>query len=191
MSKIMKRQALKGASKTRSIQIRASQSDDTEELDFVIVSNDNGGIRYDWDMGGYYIEVLDVKGANLDRLNTFFKDHLRSVDSAIGRISRKSVGEVVRASVTFDDDGESVKRKYLNGTLTDVSVGYLINKYTVEEREGEPDIVTVTDYDIHELSAVGIGFDGGAKHERGAGMLTQEQMDELSKELDHIESILK
>ena len=191
MQKIQKRDALLSATKTREGSMQVSQSEDENTLDFVIVSQNNEGSRYSWDMGGFYIEKLSIEGANLDRLNTFFKDHQRGVDSAIGHVSRKSVGDVVTASVTFDDDGASVKRKYLNKTLTDVSIGYLIRKYEVEEREKEPDIVTVTEYDIFELSAVGIGFDQDAKHERAMDDISPEQLREIGERLDHVASILK
>ena len=60
-------------------------------------------------------------------------------------------------------DEQNIWRKYDEDILTDVSIGYQINKYEVEEREGEPDLVTIIDYEIFELSAVGVGFDNGAK----------------------------
>ena len=74
-------------------------------------------------------------------------------------------GGTIISDVTFGtgDDEQSIHRKYTEGILTDVSIGYQINKYEVEERDGEPDVVTITDYEIFELSAVGIGFDKGAK----------------------------
>jgi len=100
-------------------------------------------------------------------------------------------GDTLKADVVFGADGESVLNKYREGVLTDVSIGYAINGYTVEEREGEPDIVTVTDFEIFELSAVGIGFDQGAKHERSGGSIAPEQMRALSDRLDRVASILK
>lgn len=136
---------------------------------FTLVSDDNGGMRYDWWSGDSYEEVLSIEGGRFDALNTFFKDHDRSVDSAVGRIEDVRVdGGTIKGDVVFGsgDDEQSIYRKYAEGILTDVSIGYRINKYEVEEREGEPDMVTVTDYDIFELSAVGIGFDKGAKIER-------------------------
>jgi len=191
MPKLMKREALLSITKTREATVQASTTDDDDVLDFVIVSKDNDGMRYSWDMGGFYIEKLSIEGANLDRLNTFFKDHHRGVDSAIGHVSRKAVGDVVTASVTFDEDGASVKRKYLNKTLSDVSIGYEIKKYEVEERDKEPDIVTITEYEIFELSAVGIGFDRDAKHERGMDNIPAEQLREIGERLDRVASILK
>jgi len=166
---LTKREALVGASHQRKATMRMSPDNTRNEdntLSFVLVSNDNGGMRYDWWSGESYEEVLDVRGASFGSLNTFFKDHDRSVDSAIGRVKnvREEGGTIIGDVVFGSGEAEqSIYRKYAEGILTDVSIGYRINKYEVEEREGQHDIVTVTDYDIQELSAVGIGFDAGAK----------------------------
>lgn len=133
---------------------------------FVIVSDDNGGMRYDWYSGESYLEELSIEGASFRSLRTFFKNHNRDVDSAVGRIEETRVdGGTIVSDVWFGsgEDEQNIYRKYDEDILTDVSIGYQINKYEVEEREGEPDVVTVTDYEIFELSAVGIGFDKGAK----------------------------
>ena len=132
---------------------------------FTIVSDDNGGMRYDWYSGETYIEELSIKGASFEKLKTFFKNHNRDVDSAVGRIEETRVdGGTIVSDVWFGsgEDEQNMYRKYDEDILTDVSIGYQINKYEVEERDGEPDIVTITDYDIFELSAVGVGFDQGA-----------------------------
>ncbi len=162
-----------------------SQKDNTHS--FVFVSEDNGGMRYDWWSGDSYEEVLDIRGGSFESLNTFFKDHNRSVDSAVGRIENVRVeGGTIVGDVVFGsgDDEQSIYRKYDEGILTDVSIGYKINKYEVEEREGEADVVTVTDYEIFEVSAVGIGFDAGAKIDRSS------DEEEFDKELiDRIETL--
>jgi len=146
---------------------------------FIFVSEDNGGMRYDWWSGESYEEVLTIEGGSTKSLNTFFKDHNRSVDSAVGRIENVRVeGGTIGGDVVFGtgEDEQSIYRKYDEGILTDVSIGYRINKYEVEEKEAEPDIVTVTDYDIFEVSAVGIGFDGGAKIDRSIVLDDEEEI---------------
>lgn len=188
--KMQKRNALHGVERTRKASVTTQQqSENSESLTFVMVSDQNDGMRYSWDFG-YYIERLDINGANMEKLNTFFKNHNRDVDAAIGRVENKRVdGTSLLGDVVFDESGMDVKRKYENGTLTDVSIGYKINAYKVEEREGEPDIITVTDFDITELSAVGIGFDQGAKHtgresennNQGDIEMLKELMDRLAK----------
>ena len=165
-----KRNALLGQVHYRHATVRLKKESDTQTKPnthtFTIVSDDNGGMRYDWYSGESYLEKLSIKGASFEALKTFFKDHNRSVDSAVGRIENVRVdGGTIVSDVVFGtgEDEQNVYRKYTEDILTDVSIGYQINKYEVEERDGEPDVVTVTDYEIFELSAVGIGFDKGAK----------------------------
>ena len=183
-----KREALVGQVHNRKATfVREADSKDNTHT-FVMVSEDNGGMRYDWYSGESYEERLDISGGSFGSLNTFFKDHNRSVDSAIGRIENVRVdGGTIKGEVTFGsgEDEQSVYRKYDEGILTDVSIGYRINKYEVEEREGEADVVTVTDYDIFELSAVGIGFDGGAKIERS---ITLEDEAEVMARVETLEA---
>lgn len=59
---------------------------ETRTISFILVSEKNEGERYDWWTDEVFIEKLDVNGARYERLKTFFKDHNRSVDSAIGRV---------------------------------------------------------------------------------------------------------
>jgi len=139
--------------------------EEQRKIPFILISKNNEGERTDWWTGEKYIERLDVTGANTERLKTFFKDHDRGVDSAIGRVENVRVenGEL-KADVIFGSspEAEAIFEKYRDGILTDVSIGYLVNTVTIEERKDEPDIVTITDFDVLELSAVGIGFDQGA-----------------------------
>ena len=180
---MQKRDALVGSVHERKAQVDLSKST-KDSLTFVMVSENNEGMRYDWRISdSEFIERLDINGADMSELNTFFKNHSRGVDDAIGRtINTRMEGTSLLCDVIFDESGLDIKRKYENKTLTDVSIGYRVNKYTVEERQGEPDLVTITDFSIVELSAVGIGFDSGAKHQgRDAKFNTGE--DEMPKEL--------
>ena len=134
-------------------------------LDFILISDDNGGIREDPWSGERYIEVLDPVGANTDRLKTFFKDHNHNTDSAIGRVDNvRLFNNELHGQVTFGSDSDSILNKYREGILDSCSIGYIIRDYKVEERDNEPDIVTVTGFDVIELSSVGIPFDRGAVH---------------------------
>lgn len=156
-------------------------NEETRTVPFILISRNNEGERYDWWKDEIYIEKLDVNGANYERLNTFFKDHIRSVDSAIGRVENIRVenGEL-KADVVFgtDEESEKIFRKYVEGILTDCSIGYKINSLTVEERKGEPTIVTATSFEIRELSAVGIGFDSGATVGREKEIIGDKLMNE-------------
>ena len=171
----------------RKLAVKPSSIDEgTRSIKFVLISKDNAGKRFDWERG-VYIEELDVNGANYERLRTFFKDHDRSVDSAIGGWNDVGVesGELVgRVVFGTDEESEKVFRKYVDKVLTDCSVTYIRNKVLIEEREGEPDLVTVIDYEILECSAVGVGFDKGAKV-RNKNKNGEDSMNEkLQKELE-------
>ncbi len=192
MPKLQKRNALSGVVHSRSEGITPiSNEGDDRRLTFVIISDNNEGMRYDWFSGESYIERLDIKGANTERLNTFFKDHERNVDSAIGKIENiRTDGTQLKADVIFGSDADSILNKYREGILTDVSIGYAIEDYEVEEREGEADMVTVTKFSIKELSAVGIGFDQDAKHEREMGDISSKQLHEIGERLDRVASKL-
>ncbi len=189
----LQKNILKGAVHTRTIgNSILSKNNGENTLDFTLISNDNGGTRYNWAENAYYTEVLDVNGANTDKLNTFFKNHSHDVDSAVGKISNVRVenGELI-GSITFGSDAESqlLLAKYKEGILTDVSVGYTINDYTVEKRSAtnEQDLVTVNNFEIFEVSAVGIGFDSGAK-KRSINLNEDNNMDkELLERLAKLE----
>lgn len=190
---MQKRDALVGQVHERKAQVANTQKS-KDSLTFVMVSENNEGMRYDWRISdNEFIERLDINGADMSELNTFFKNHSRGVDDALGRIvNTRMEGTSLLCDVVFDESGLDIKRKYENGTLTDVSIGYKINKYTVEERQGEPDIVTITDFTIVELSAVGVGFDIGAKHQgRDAKFkIGEEKMPkELMERLANLEKI--
>jgi len=172
--------------------------EETRTVPFILISLDNEGERYDWWKDEIYIERLDATGANYERLKTFFKDHNRSVNAAVGRVENVRLdGMELKGDVVFGTDPESdaIFRKYVDGILTDVSIGYKINTVTIEERKDEPDIVTVTDFEIRELSAVGIGFDKGAtvgrndEFNRGDDSMNEQlraELDKLRKDVDSL-----
>jgi uncharacterized protein (DUF849 family) len=186
---------VEGLTVERKLTLDNSVSVDSEnrKVSFIMISDDNAGTRWDWDRG-HYTEVLDVDGVNHERLRVFFKDHNRSVDSAIGKIENKRVEDgQFKADVIFgtDDRSQEIFKKYEEGILTDCSVTYIRNKVLVEERETEPDLVTVTEYDIIECSAVGVGFDKGATVGRENKLNGENLMNEkLKKELEQLRSIV-
>lgn len=180
---------IQGKEYGRSAHVQTSLiNEETRTVPFILISSDNEGERYDWWKDEIYLERLDSTGANYERLKTFFKDHNRSVDAAVGRVENVRLdGGELKGDVVFGTDPESdaIFRKYVDGILTDVSIGYKINTVTIEERKDEPDIVTVTDFEIRELSAVGIGFDKGAtvgrNQEKGENSMNEELRAELEK----------
>lgn len=163
-------------------------------ISFILVSEKNEGERYDWWNDEIFIEKLDVNGAKYERLKTFFKDHNRNVDSAIGRVENVRLEDgKLKADVVFgtDEASEKIFRKYVDGILTDCSIGYRILSTKIEERKGEPTVVTVSEFEIFELSAVGVGFDRGATVGRELNLKGDDSMnEELKKELEQLRSIV-
>ncbi|MGB7402695.1 MAG: Mu-like prophage major head subunit gpT family protein [Arcobacter sp.] len=182
--------AVQGQSFERKLNFNKPLVDiENRKVSFILISSNNDGERYDWWKEEIYTERLDVNGANYERLKTFFKDHNDSVDSAIGRVENIRVEDgQLKADVIFgtDEDSEKIFRKYVDGILTDCSIRYKINTVTVEERKDEPTLVTVTDFEIRELSAVGIGFDPGAVVGRNSQRKENDMPKELRKELEKL-----
>ncbi len=115
------------------------------------------------------IEVLShQEGAvDLTRLNeigVLLFNHDRN--QVIGQIVSATVDAKAgrsTATVRFDTDEESEKiyQKVKSGTLKGVSVGYIVNEFTVEESDnkGEPDTYTATKWMPYEISIVSIPAD--------------------------------
>jgi hypothetical protein len=160
-----------------------------------MVSNDNAGMRYDWWEDEIYEEKLDPKGGKFDRLNTFFKDHEKRTDNAIGRVVNKRLDNgQIKADVIFgsDEDATKIFNKYVEGILTDVSIGYSINEVQTTKRKDEPTEVLVVDFDIRELSAVWAGFDSKAKIGRGLDEVTEKKETvQRSKRMQRINKIIQ
>ena len=66
-----------------------------------------------------------------------------------------------RAVIRFSKSkrGQEIFQDVIDGIRSLVSVGYRIHKYDVTEREGESDLVRVTDWEPYELSLVSIPAD--------------------------------
>ena len=79
---------------------KSAINEETRTISFVLISEENEGERYDWWTDEKFIEKLDVNGARYERLNTFFKDHIRSVDSAIGKVVNVRVEDVPTKSTS-------------------------------------------------------------------------------------------
>lgn len=142
-----------------------ANSQDSELLSFVIVSDKNECEKYDFFEDEYFTEELSINGADFSELKTFFKDHNPSVDNAIGAVLNTRIeNNQILCEVKFanDENSQIIKEKFLNGVLNDVSIGYRINEFVLTQRDGETHIL-VTDYKIVELSAVWKGADRFAK----------------------------
>lgn len=152
---------------TRQARFISSQNEgENAPLTFCIISRENDYKRFDFKSGSYYIERLNVAGADFSELNTLFKDHEPSVDNAIAKIDniREIEGELL-CECTFapDETSQNIRAKYLNGILSDVSIGYEIFSERAVGKDGDLVIREATNFKIYELSAVWKGADKGAK----------------------------
>ena len=181
------RRVCMGACPTTRAEATGAIDEETRTVPFVLISSDNAGERYDWWEDEIYIEELDVHGADFARLGTFFTDHRPSADNAIGRVDNARIedGEL-RAEVVFgrDQRASDIFQKYVDGILTDVSIGYRVNDVTITSEKDKPDHVLVTDYEVVELSAVWRGFDSGAKSARSEKTETGGERDSQTPAMD-------
>lgn len=78
---------------------------------------------------------------------------VESIEIGADRRGRAVVrfGKSARASDIFQD--------ILDGIIRHVSVGYRVYRVEVEERSGQPDLVTVTDWEPYEISLVSVPAD--------------------------------
>lgn len=112
-------------------------------------------------------EILDCKAPSirLGRLNdgaSVLFNHDR--DQLLGVVESVKIGSdnICRAVVRFDSvDPEAEKRfqQIKNGTLRQVSVGYMVHKMRLEEETDDSSTYRVTDWEPYEISMVTIAAD--------------------------------
>jgi len=102
------------------------------------------------------------------------------------RIDDDGVG---RAVIRFSKSqrGQEIYQDVKDGIRQLVSVGYRIHEYDIEERKGEPDIVTVTRWEPFELSIVAIPADPSVGVGRSDSSSPQLKEDIKMSEAEHVE----
>jgi HK97 family phage major capsid protein/HK97 family phage prohead protease len=145
--------------RTFSIQTKADKDTGLTEIAF---SSEEPYERY------FGSEVLDhdPQSVRLDRLNNGAavlvnhdtNDQVGVVATGTARVDADKRG---RAAVRFSRSarGREIEQDVEDEIRTLVSVGYRINKYEVMEREGQSDLVRVTDWQPYEISLVAIPAD--------------------------------
>lgn len=136
----------------------------------LVWSTGAGVTRYDYYEGRRYREELslDPQHVDLSRLNSgapLLNTHgAYDLSDVIGVVERAWIdnGEA-RAIVRFSDrpDVEPIWRDVQNGIIRNVSVGYSVRKYEIEEADALP-VYRAIDWAPMELSMVPIGADAGA-----------------------------
>ena len=144
----------------RSFAIEGREADEEARTVEIAFSSEEPYERY------FGVEVLshDPHSVRLDRLkggaavlvNHDSGDQVGVVESA--RIDGDKRG---RAVIRFSKSqrGQEIFQDVQDGIRQLVSVGYRVHKYDVTERDGQPDMVKVTDWEPFELSLVAIPAD--------------------------------
>ncbi|MEO2038823.1 MAG: HK97 family phage prohead protease, partial [Martelella sp.] len=131
------------------------------------------GRRVSWLEGEFDEElVVDKRSVRLDRLNAgapFLDTHSRwSLDNVIGSVVRGSAriegGKgLARIRLSRSESAADRVSKIIEGTVSNVSVGYRIYAVEKKERDGTVPLHRVIDWEPAEISAVPVPFDSGAQ----------------------------
>lgn len=135
-----------------------------------------GVVRFDWDTGKRYLEVLSLDPAHirLERLNSSapllnthsaysLADQIGVVEPNSVKLTKKEGSAVVRFSRR--DEVEPIFRDVVDKIHRNVSVGYRVHKFeeTVEEDSNRLPVRLATDWEPYEISMVPMGADAGAQ----------------------------
>ncbi len=148
--------------------IPASWNATTRTID-VVWSTGAAVRRYDGDRE--FLEVLDLAGARLGRLNggaPFLKvHHADRLDAVLGVVVAGSARIVngqgvatIKLSSAKADAGDVLK--IADGVIRSVSVGYAVHKVERAGEAGGVPVIRVVDWEPMEISAVPIPADAGA-----------------------------
>jgi HK97 family phage major capsid protein/HK97 family phage prohead protease len=120
-------------------------------------------------------EVLDhnPQSVRLDRLKTgaaVLVNHDTGDQVGVVESARIDADKKGRAVIRFSKSarGQEIFQDVQDGIRGLVSVGYRVHKYSVQERKGQSDLVTVTDWEPYELSIVAIPADASVGVGRSA-----------------------
>lgn len=132
---------------------------------------------------GYYEEILSLApgAVRLDRLNAgaplLDTHHDGDLSHVLGNVipgSARIIGGKGLARIALSNapaDADNVA-KIRDGIVRNVSVGYMIHRVEIAEREGETPIYSVVDWEPMELSAVPVPADTGAQFRMAARSLS-------------------
>jgi hypothetical protein len=154
--------------------------------------------RYDWWSGKRYIEELsmDPDAIRMDRLNggaPLLNTHGRyDLGDVIGVVEKAWIENGNgRAIVRFSDreDVAGIWQDVQNGIIRNVSVGYAVHRYQIEERDNNLPIWRAVDWEPMEVSLVPVPADAGAglRNQDSARLLRCEFITSTTQEVRTVE----
>lgn len=107
-------------------------------------------------------------------------NHNMDVQIGVVESARVDSDRVGRAVLRFgrSQRGEEIWEDVVDGVIRHVSVGYFVRAITTEERDGEPDKVTITEWEPYEISLVSVPADASVGVGRSVGEPPEEGGDE-------------
>ena len=162
----------------RDAEVRAASFNEGQNTVDVIWTTGATVRRVSW-MDGEFDEelVVDARSVRLDRLNSgapFLDTHSRfALENVLGSVVRSSArleggkGYATIKLSTADDARDRVAR-IIEGTVSNVSVGYRIHAVEKKERDGQVALHRVIDWEPWEISAVPVPADPGSSIRSGA-----------------------
>lgn len=143
-----------------------------------------------WSWSGDFMEELDVteQSVRLERLNNgapFLNLHSQwDLDKVIGVVERAWIenGQGV-ALIRFSEreEVEPIWKDVASGILRNISVGYIVHRYEVQDEEDNKlPVYRAMDWEPTEISLVPVGFDDGAKV-RSQGAATPHQTQVITR----------
>ncbi len=136
-----------------------------------VVFSTGAPVRRSTFFGQTFIEELEItpKSVKLDRFKNgapVLKDHKNSIDSIVGVVeSARVVKNELIGTVRFSkrQEAEDIFREVKDGFITNVSIGYAINRVEEINEEGADPIFRVKEFEPMEVSLVAVPADAGAK----------------------------
>lgn len=162
----------------RDAEVRAASYDEGQNTVDVIWTTGATVRRVSW-MDGEFDEelVVDARSVRLDRLNSgapFLDTHSRfALENVLGSVVRGTArleggkGYATIKLSTADDARDRVAR-IIEGTVSNVSVGYRIHAVEKKERDGQVTLHRVIDWEPWEISAVPVPADPGSSIRSGS-----------------------
>ena len=118
--------------------------------------------------------------ARLDAGAAVLWNHDTNTQIGVVESARVDADRIGRAVLRFGRSAraEEIWQDVRDGVIRHVSVGYFVRALTTEQRDGEPDRVTLTDWEPYEISLVSVPADATVGVGRAAGNPPEEKPEE-------------